>query len=131
MLGAKNADGKVNDGNVHECKNSEYGCKRSAARGLFHEVAQQQVGDVKEPQDERRGQPRVPCPPDSPNGLGPNGPCNQSRGAKERPDLRASQAQAVPLEILCDQVPNTADEDQEVGEEGSKKGREMHIEDAL
>ena len=86
MLCAEPSDGHVHERDVEESEDRQDRGEnlRLSARGV---LAQDEIADVDEPQDERAGEACVPCPPDAPDGTRPEGSCDENDGAEDNSDF--------------------------------------------
>src|SRR5271156_717162 len=119
MLGAPETIGQIDERDIERRENCEDGGEGCFLFGIFYQAAQQQVGDEEQPEDEGRGELRVPGPPDAPDGTGPERAGDEAYGAAHDPDFDAGDAEGVPLAFAGDEIGDAGVEGDEEGAEHS------------
>jgi len=119
MLRAPPANGKEDERDVEESENAEQCAQKSAPVGLLDEGAEKQIGNIEQPQDESRGKARVPGPPDTPDGVGPNGAGDEDNGDAHKADFGASNPEPV---VFGTALPNVKQVGNKADEQGGLTG---------
>src|SRR5690348_12563748 len=109
--------GKMHDRHIDEADDTQYrGIARPALSAATVE-AQQQIGDVDEPENQRGRQYWLAVPPCAPVGLSPDGATDEHHCGIHHTDLRGGARQPVPALVTAQQIDDAADEDDEKREE--------------
>src|SRR5579863_5935564 len=131
MRGAPKAVGDVNERDINISKDAEDGRKSGAALGLVHKTAEQDVGNVEEPEDEGGRKAGVPSPPNTPDGMGPDGAGDEANGAADHSDFRAGNAEPVPFEAARAEIGDVGKKRDGERRKHGNPGGQVHVEDAL
>ena len=131
MLRAPPADGAKDEGHVEESEDAEERAEQGAAIGLFDEGAKEEIGDVEEPEDERGGEARVPGPPDTPDGMSPDGSGDEHDGGEDEADFGGRDGEPIVFRGALPDVKKIGDEADEEGVHARPGAADVEIEDAL
>ena len=107
-MAAPPANGHEDDGHVGESEDAVGGGDDGATIRLFDEIADEQIGDVHEPEDEGGGEARVPGPPDSPDGARPDGAGNKHDGGEGETGFGGSDLTPAMLRLAEDREVSVA-----------------------
>src|SRR5208283_4154739 len=116
---------------INESEDAEERAEQCAAVRLFDESAQQQIGNVKQPEHEGGSQARVPSPPDAPDGMRPDRSGDEDDGGEGEAHFGARNGEPIIFFGALPDIQEIADEaDKEGGEAGPGAGH-VKIENAL
>src|ERR1017187_5678791 len=96
MDGPEPASRHDDQGNIKHTDNGQYGSDPGPAVRIVQVPSRNQITAIKGPEDERRDQPRIPGPPGSPRGMGPQGTSRQREARAEPAQFRGSLRPPVP-----------------------------------
>src|SRR5258708_36104440 len=130
MLGPPPPNGAVNKRNVNESEYSKKRAKQCAAVGLFDQRAQEQVGNVEQPQNEGGSKPRIPGPPDAPHGMRPDGAGDQHDRCEGKADFGGGNSEPIPARLAAKDAMQIGDEADEKRNEGGPSSWDLKIERA-
>src|SRR5205823_2725429 len=131
MLRPPPANRHVVQDDVGESHDSDYGAQCRSLPGIDQIAPQHEIGDEKEPQHKRRRQARVPGPPDTPYGLGPKWSRHQHTAAKDESHFGRGHGQIISIARAPEQITETAQEYQEIGNKGRPRAAHVQIKDPL
>ena len=124
------SDGEKSDRDIDESDDSEDGGKISPLV-FAHNASKHEIGDINKPEDQGCCQPRVPRPPNIPDGSRPYGTGYQDNAAKDHTDLHRAIGDDVPFGIFFVEIQDTGQKRDEKGKKRQKGGREVNIKNFL
>src|SRR5271170_536587 len=104
MLAAPPADGHEDKRDIDESEDAVDGAENGAALHIVDERAEQQIGGVHEPEDEGRSEARVPGPPNSPDGFGPDGAGDEDDGGEGESGFCGGDSGPIGAGIAADEI---------------------------
>src|SRR6266581_5565203 len=104
MLSPPPANRKIHQWHVEEGKDSKERAKKRTLVRLFKHRAQEQIGNVEQPENESERQARVPGPPDTPYGVRPDRPGDKYHGDEGKPHFRRRHSEPVPFRLPLEDV---------------------------
>src|SRR5262249_46205116 len=103
MLRAEPANRSPDEDSIDASKYRQRRCQLGIGAAC-REFTQDEIADVNEPQYQRRGQARVPRPPDSPSGPTPDRPREQNDGAEDDSDFGGRDGESIKRGMALYQV---------------------------
>src|SRR2546430_15888384 len=105
----------IDNGHIDYTNNCQNSASARAGGSTTHIVAHHQVATINKPENQCRGQARVPGPPCSPGSAPPDRASNQSERDKDRPGFGARAGQPVPAFIFLDKIDDTCEREDDKG----------------
>ena len=98
----------IDDRDIDEANDRQYRAGARAGRGAAHVAAQHEIADIDKPEDQGRGQARIPRPPRTPGCSSPDRAGDQSEGEKHRSQFRCGARDPIPAFIFLPQIDDAA-----------------------
>src|SRR5688572_18234974 len=95
MQGAEQVDAQVNERDEQRGEYAEHRRVPRPHHGLVDRAAQDEICRRQKPEKERQGEPRVPCPPGTPDRLAPQGSGGQDHRREEQADFARALCEPV------------------------------------
>jgi len=131
MDGTPQPCGQEHQRHVHEGHDADHRTQvRLALAGHVH-LAQDEVARIEEPENHRRGQARVPRPPDAPRMARPDGAGNERQPAEHHAHFGGGPGHGVPVAVARLEVGHPGHADEEEAHEGPPRQRQVRVENLL
>src|SRR5437660_3826557 len=131
MEGPEQIHTQMNERQQHQAADAEHRRIAGPQPGVGHGTAQHQVAEENEEEEERQGEPRVPGPPRSPDGLCPEGAGGEHHETECRADFGARRRKPVVAVVFQQQEQDAGETDQTHREHRRPGGGHVHVEDLL
>src|SRR5215469_4828730 len=131
MLGAPDANRKIVERDAEKNENAEDGGRGGAALEIVDKRAQDQIGDVQNPENQRQRQAPVPCPPNAPDGMRPDRSGDEDDGPKCETDFDGGDGEPVPFGLALPEIGDVREKDDACAFHCCPTGGSVEIKNAL
>ena len=130
MQGVPPVDREFDDRHIDHPDQGQKGGGAGAALTVVEGVGQGDIAEIKQKQDQHRGQTRVPHPPGAPHRLAPQRPGNQRRRGEAGAKRRRRLGEDIGQRMTPNQERAAGAGQSDIDEQGHPRRRHMHIHDA-